>query len=51
MNIFSDLLLPVLVVYPIMLLILSKRYDWKNWSDRLFGKVTEPEKEDYKIID
>lgn len=51
MNIFSDLLLPVLVVYPIMLLILSKRYGWKNWSDRLFGKVTEPVKEDYKIID
>ena len=51
MNIFSDLLLPVLVVYPIMLLILSKRYGWKNWSDRLFGKVIEPVKEDYKIID
>ncbi len=51
MNIFSDLLLPVLVVYPIMLLILSKRYGWKNWSNRLFGKVTEPVKEDYKIID
>ncbi|WP_296384590.1 type II CAAX endopeptidase family protein [Winogradskyella sp.] len=51
MNVVSEILMPVLVVYPIMLLILSKRYGWKNWSDRLFGKVTEPPKEDYKIIE
>ncbi len=51
MSILSDLLIPVLVVYPIMLLILSKRYGWTNWKDKLFGKVTEPQKEDYKIIE
>jgi hypothetical protein len=34
-----------------MLFILSKKYGWKNWNDRLFGKVTEPPKEDYKIIE
>lgn len=50
MSIVSDLLIPVIVVYPIMLLILSKRYGWTNWKDKLFGKVTEPPKEDYKII-
>ncbi|WP_179006852.1 CPBP family intramembrane glutamic endopeptidase [Winogradskyella forsetii] len=47
----SEILLPVLVVYPIMLLILSKKYGWTNWKDKLFGKVTEPPKEDYKIIE
>ena len=51
MSIVSDLVIPVLVVYPIMLLILSKRYGWTNWKDKLFGKVTEPLKEDYKIIE
>ena len=51
MSILSDLLIPVLVVYPIMLLILSKRYGWTNWKDKLFGKVSEPTKEDYKIIE
>ncbi|MFC0604398.1 CPBP family intramembrane glutamic endopeptidase [Winogradskyella pulchriflava] len=51
MSLLSEILMPVLVVYPIMLLILSKRYGWKNWAERLFGKVTEPPKEDYKIIE
>ncbi|WP_299122617.1 type II CAAX endopeptidase family protein [uncultured Winogradskyella sp.] len=51
MSMTSEILLPVLIVYPIMLLILSKRYGWKNWKDRLFGKVEEPPKEDYKIIE
>ncbi len=47
----SEIILPVLVVYPIMLFILSKKYGWTNWKDKLFGKVTEPPKEDYKIIE
>jgi membrane protease YdiL (CAAX protease family) len=51
LSLVSEILIPVLVVYPIMLFILSKKYGWKNWNDRLFGKVTEPPKEDYKIIE
>ncbi len=51
MSLLSEILMPVLIIYPIMLLILSKKYNWKNWQDRLFGKVTEPPKEDYKIIE
>lgn len=50
MSIIGEILVPVLVVYPIMLLILSKRYGWNNWKERLFGKVAPPPKEDYKII-
>lgn len=51
MSLVSEIIIPVLVVYPIMLFILSKKYGWKNWNDRLFGKVTEPPKEDYKILE
>lgn len=47
----SEIMIPVLVIYPIMLLILSKRYGWNNWKERLFGKVKEPPKEDYKILE
>lgn len=30
---------PVFIIYPIVLLILSKKYGWKNWGQKLFGKV------------
>lgn len=38
-----DVLIPVLVVYPIYLIIFSRKYHWNNWKNRLFGKVEEPE--------
>ncbi|SDG97510.1 CPBP family intramembrane glutamic endopeptidase [Psychroflexus sediminis] len=34
-----DVLIPVLIIYPIYLLIMAKVYNWKNWKSRLFGKV------------
>ncbi len=34
-----DVFIPVLVVYPILLLIFAKRYNWTNWKDRLAGSV------------
>ncbi|PWL39077.1 CPBP family intramembrane metalloprotease domain-containing protein [Flagellimonas aquimarina] len=34
-----DVLIPVFVLYPILLLIFSRKYGWKNWKDKLFGKV------------
>ena len=33
---------PVFVVYPILIFIFSKKYGWKNWSEKLFGKIIEP---------
>ncbi|TCI90330.1 CPBP family intramembrane glutamic endopeptidase [Tenacibaculum sp. M341] len=36
-----EMFLPVFVLYPLMLLILSKKYGWKNWRDKLVGKVKE----------
>ncbi|NDV42751.1 CPBP family intramembrane glutamic endopeptidase [Flagellimonas sediminis] len=38
-----DVLIPVFVFYPILILILSKKYGWKNWKERLFGKVMTKE--------
>ena len=37
-----DILVPVLVVYPVFLLIMALRYKWNNWGEKLFGKVEKP---------
>lgn len=37
-----DILLPVVIVYPIFLLLMAKTYRWTNWKEKLFGKVTPP---------
>ena len=47
----GEIFIPVFVVFPILLFILSKKYKWTNWKDKLFGKIVEPPKEDYKIIE
>ncbi|MAJ38126.1 MAG: CPBP family intramembrane metalloprotease domain-containing protein [Flavobacteriaceae bacterium] len=31
--------IPLLVIYPLILLILAKKYKWSDWNYRLFGKV------------
>lgn len=38
-----DILIPVMIVYPIFLFIMAKKYGWKDWGNRLFGKVEKPE--------
>ncbi|WP_281543005.1 CPBP family intramembrane glutamic endopeptidase [Maribacter aestuarii] len=38
-----DVLVPVFVVFPILLLIFSKKYKWTNWKERLTGKVLSKE--------
>ncbi|MCA0133209.1 CPBP family intramembrane glutamic endopeptidase [Winogradskyella alexanderae] len=47
----TDIIVPVFVIFPILLIILSKMYGWSNWKERLLGRVTEPPKDDYKIIE
>jgi len=34
-----DVILPVVVIYPILLLIFSKKYKWNNWKEKLTGKI------------
>lgn len=43
--------LPVFVIYPLILVTLSKKYGWKNWKDKLFGKIEEPKKETGPFFD
>lgn len=41
-----QIIFPVFVVFPILLVILSKIYKWTDWKEKLFGAVIEPSKED-----
>jgi len=34
-----DIILPVVIVYPILLIIFSKKYHWQNWKEKLTGKI------------
>ncbi|MFH7017206.1 lysostaphin resistance A-like protein [Flavobacterium sp. FlaQc-47] len=34
-----DVILPVVVIYPILLFIFSKKYKWNNWKEKLTGKI------------
>jgi len=38
-----DVLLPVLVIFPILLFIFAKKYKWNNWKEKLTGKVLSKE--------
>ncbi|WP_242093352.1 CPBP family intramembrane glutamic endopeptidase [Aestuariivivens sediminicola] len=35
----GEIFVPVFVIFPILLFILSKKYKWSNWKEKLFGKV------------
>lgn len=39
---FMDIFMPVFVIFPIMLFVLAKMYNWTDWKGKLFGKVTPP---------
>ncbi|OAD44892.1 CPBP family intramembrane glutamic endopeptidase [Polaribacter atrinae] len=48
-----EMFFPVLVLYPILLFIFSKKYGWKNWKEKLTGKIEQPVnlKENYRILE
>lgn len=41
----ADVILPVVIVYPILLFIFSKKYKWTNWKEKLTGKIDESDNE------
>ena len=45
----GEIFVPVFIVFPLLLFILSKIYGWTDWKEKLFGKVIEPAKENKKI--
>ena len=38
----AEMFVGVFVLYPILLLVFSKKYGWTNWSSKLFGKIERP---------
>lgn len=36
------LFLPVIVLYPIVIYIFSKKYGWTNWKEKMFGTIRKP---------
>ena len=38
-----DVLIPVVIIYPIFLIIMARKYGWTNWKEKIFGKVQKPE--------
>lgn len=34
-----DVIFPVVVIYPIVLYIFSRKYNWSNWKEKLSGKI------------
>jgi membrane protease YdiL (CAAX protease family) len=34
-----QIFIPILVFFPILLYIFSKKYKWSNWKERLFGNI------------
>lgn len=34
-----DVILPVVIIYPILLFIFSKKYNWMNWKEKLSGNI------------
>lgn len=37
-----DIVAPVVIIYPIYLYILARKYSWTDWKGKLFGKVEKP---------
>ncbi|MCH8535948.1 MAG: CPBP family intramembrane metalloprotease [Flavobacteriaceae bacterium] len=38
-----EIFFPVLVIYPLFIYFLAKKYNWNNWRNRLVGKVNIPQ--------
>lgn len=37
-----DILIPVLVIFPILLYVFARKYGWSNWREKLTGKIEKP---------
>lgn len=49
--VLSDVLAPVLIIFPIILFIFAKVYKWTGWKEKLIGRVHDLPKDDYKILE
>ena len=37
-----DVLVPVLIIYPVFLALMAWKYKWTGWREKLFGEVVPP---------
>ncbi|PKP29321.1 MAG: CPBP family intramembrane metalloprotease domain-containing protein [Bacteroidetes bacterium HGW-Bacteroidetes-18] len=37
-----EMFVPVFILYPLILLLFSKKYGWTNWKEKLIGRVFKP---------
>jgi len=40
-----DVIIPVVIIFPILLFIFSKKYNWTGWKEKLTGKIEISDKE------
>lgn len=45
-----DVILPVVIVYPVLLFIFSKKYNWTNWKEKLTGTIDEKNNETAEFL-
>lgn len=38
-SVFFDIILPVSIIFPMLLLLFAKRYQWTNWREKLTGTI------------
>ena len=38
----AEVFIPVFVVFPIMLIIFGRKYNWSDWNQKLFGRIEKP---------
>jgi len=41
-NLICQMIIPVFFIYPLYIMFLQKKYGWKNWKEKLFGKIEKP---------
>lgn len=50
-----EMFFPVLVLYPVLLVLFSKKYGWTHWRGKLLGTIEKPSqinyKENYRILE
>lgn len=49
-NTFVDIIAPVLIFYPLLIFVFSRKYKWTNWGEKLFGAVEKPIMSDLEEI-
>lgn len=49
----SDVIVPVIVIFPILILIFAKKYKWTDWKEKLTGKIEKPVylEDNYRVLE